>query len=115
MRYLEIIFETNNYENKLKSNIFDLIIALKSEGIDSVNVKQLINSLKNVGVNVDKKYIYDILDPDKFKVISKIMGDVIYFVDPKAPKRKISKKQKDKEYEKIKKMAKRTINLDMKQ
>lgn len=69
MRYYELIREEVNPSDVAKSDIMDFIISLKSQGIYSSTINQLIDYLKSdndlSGINIDQDFISNIIDEIK--------------------------------------------------
>lgn len=105
MRYRELM-ESGDSSQSLASKILDLLTPLASNGIESITMDNLVTKVQRIpsGLQIDKEVLIDILDPNKFPIIKKIEGDLIYFKQPELT-RSVTDKQKETEADTIKSTA----------
>lgn len=115
MRYYELLSEDSQYLADMNAFIVDHLVALQAQGVPEVSMIQVLAGLRRRGYEIDKESLMDMLNPDEVGAVDQIVGDTIYLAgEGEAPDRSIGQKQTDKEGEKIKKMAQKTIDKDMK-
>lgn len=66
MRYLEILFEQQDFRDKVKNSILDMITPMKSQGISTLTLHQLMDQLKTdpdiMGMDITSDFLIDILE-----------------------------------------------------
>ncbi len=102
MRYQELM-ERGNFNRGLSGKILDILTPIASTGVEFISMDQLINKIKHMptGLKIDREFIMDVLDPNKFSLIQKIEGDKVFLNLPDEVLRKVADPQKEKEADKI--------------
>ena len=66
MRWFEVISEEQDFQDQLKNSILDTIVPLRSQGISSLTLKQLMDQLKTdpdiMGMDITSDYLSDIIN-----------------------------------------------------
>ena len=106
MRYKELM-EAGNYNRGLSGKILDILTPIASTGVEYISMDQLIDKIKHMptGLKIDREFVLDVLDPNKFSMIQKIEGDKVFLNLPQEIIRKVSDPQKEQESDKIKDTA----------
>ena len=100
----------------LRDDIVDLLVPLAAHGVPFVTVDKIIDKMrdKRTGFEINKALVFQVLDPDKVKLIDKIEGDKIYFSMPEDEDRSVGAEQKQQEQDAVANKATAQAQQNMK-
>jgi hypothetical protein len=103
----ELFEQDDGVVDTMRDYCIDILMPLANQGVPFILVQTLVDKLREQkpGIEIDKALVFHILDPTKTKIITKIEGDKIYFEIPETEDRLVSDDQKQKDDNKISKMA----------
>lgn len=112
MRFYELVnVLESDYNNEIKDEAISILVAAKAQGVETMHPNQLIKDLQAQGYDMNLQSLIDLLQGHP--MIEKITPEQIV-VSTGALDRYVDPETADKENAKIKKMAKRQIDKDIK-
>lgn len=118
MRWSEIINEAASVTVIARSFILDILAPLKTQGVDSITVQQILDQMANnpdfEGVTLEPDFVMAALRGVKDLRIERDAnnGVMTVFIDGGVSNRQVDAKQAEKEKENIRKAALRTIDRE---
>lgn len=86
MRLFELFNDEHEMtiQQQLTQTALDFITPLLANNVPFITVQSVIDALRQSrpGILVDRSFVFDLLDPDTVKAVSKIEGDRIYLQSP---------------------------------
>jgi len=107
MRYADL-FEISVVDSK----VIDLLSVLSSEGVESVPLASLVGELRAMGVDVDEQSLFDELG--NLQIVNNIKDGVVYFNTSSMGASNMNKVDPEKADKKIKSMAKKQVDKELK-
>lgn len=107
MRYADL-FEISVVDSK----VIDLLSVLSSEGVESVPLASLVGELRAMGVDVDEQSLFDELG--NLQIVNNIKDGVVYFNTSSMGASNMNKVDPEQADKKIKSMAKKQVDKELK-
>lgn len=103
--------------NSLRQKVLDLLTPLSANGVPYLTIQQLVDKLgqQRSGLSITRDLIYDLLDPDKVKLVKSVEGDRIYLQLPTSVNSDKEKKRKEDQVKDQERQSRQTERDSMKQ
>lgn len=99
-----ILSEDQEYLDQMQSYIIDMIVALRSRGVDKAPLSMIVNELNNAGFEMDKQFLITFISSiDGVTEVNPGRDEIVF--NTSGPDRGVSDKEAEKEKKDIKKTA----------